>query len=844
MNQIRIIRAAFFFLALLSLQSMGSAQIDCPDTMYADGDGCDWVFEIGSFQEGEAVIWSFGDLATEEGGHFNTFSFPESGTYIVCAVFYSDFCPDGVDICTEVVVEGCQESEGCEEVSMLLDDDTADGFVIVDILGVEESANWVLTLNGAVIAENVDSVSLVASDLDDSWELCLHYFSEDCPDGLVICSGPGANAEGCPEEIWIGGEGCEFISSVCNYTPGELVLWTYSDGAEATGHFNWHTFETNGIYEVCATYTSPACLDGVTLCEEIIVEDCASDSLECGLDFIVEWTPIDGGGFYNGYSVTATGFSNDALLNWIVNGEPAQAGGLNPNILLLSGDDFPYVVCAWYSTEECNDVEGCVTIEGGDGCLPGDLLVDTDGCSAIFTFNTPVDVAIDWMFWDFGDESYSDNADFIQDYVYEGNGNYNAQVTVGVGNCVEVFYADVVIEGCEAETDCESVQLTLEWSSDLIVPDLLNWELQGPDVFYDGTVELDGENYWSVWDTLCLAEGCYTFILESDDFEFGAEDLFMGAFSFEDESWIEFTTSFDFGTYVVYEFMVGETECDSTCELEVIFESLGEGMWYFEAVTNDEDAEFVWTFTNGDTYSDNPLTIDLNDAIAVGGCVVATFPQCDGLELLNCFDSVEENECEGVLIELDLGVLNMGGGMFIDELGWLLIGDLFDIAGIWDLYISEIGVIELCVPVGCYEFALDIDEDLVAMLPPSVLEVLELSWEIEGEEFSTTLSVEDNVISAVVSVMADCTDGVSDFADVDVSNFTVYPNPASDRLVISASQPGSWTIMDLHGRIVRHGEVLHAGLQEVGIGDLSAGLYVMRMGQLGQTKSVRLTIAR
>jgi hypothetical protein len=332
--------------------------------------------------------------------------------------------------------------------------------------------------------------------------------------------------------------------------------------------------------------------------------------------------------------------------------------------------------------------------------------------------------------------------------------------------------------------------------------------------------------------------------LESDDFEFGAEDLFMGAFSFEDESWIEFTTSFDFGTYVVYEFMVGETECDATCELEVIFEPLGEGVWYFEAVTNDENAEFVWTFTNGDTYSDNPLTIDLNDAIAVGGCVVATFPQCDGLELLNCFDSVEENECEGVLIELDLGALDFVGGMFIDELGWLLIGDLFDIAGIWDLYISEIGVIELCVPAGCYEFALDIDEDLVAMLPPGVLEVLELSWEVEGEEFSTTLSVEDNVITAVVSVMADCTDGVSDFADDEFPDFTVHPNPASDRLFISASQPGAWTIMDLHGRIVRQGEVLHAGLQEVGIGDLSAGLYVLRMSQLGQAKSVCVTIAR
>ena len=69
-------------------------QFDCPEVIYFEaGEGCTWAFEIGSFQEGENVVWNFGDgQESVEGGHFHVHDFPNTGTYEVTAFFTSSGC--------------------------------------------------------------------------------------------------------------------------------------------------------------------------------------------------------------------------------------------------------------------------------------------------------------------------------------------------------------------------------------------------------------------------------------------------------------------------------------------------------------------------------------------------------------------------------------------------------------------------------------------------------------------------------------------------------------------------------------------------------------------------------
>ena len=83
-------------------------QFDCPEVIYFEaGEGCTWAFEIGSFQEGENVVWNFGDgQESVEGGHFHVHDFPNTGTYEVTAFFTSFDCPMGVYLTTTVDVQG------------------------------------------------------------------------------------------------------------------------------------------------------------------------------------------------------------------------------------------------------------------------------------------------------------------------------------------------------------------------------------------------------------------------------------------------------------------------------------------------------------------------------------------------------------------------------------------------------------------------------------------------------------------------------------------------------------------------------------------------------------------
>ncbi|MGB1122710.1 MAG: hypothetical protein ACPG08_04220, partial [Flavobacteriales bacterium] len=58
-------------------------EYSCPEAIgYAAGEGCTWAFEIGSFQEGEEVMWNFGDGSEPIwGGHFIEYEYGAAGTY-------------------------------------------------------------------------------------------------------------------------------------------------------------------------------------------------------------------------------------------------------------------------------------------------------------------------------------------------------------------------------------------------------------------------------------------------------------------------------------------------------------------------------------------------------------------------------------------------------------------------------------------------------------------------------------------------------------------------------------------------------------------------------------------
>jgi len=324
----------------------------CPEEIFTVDNGCEWGFEVSNFQPGEAATWTFGDDFVN-GGHYAEYTFAGDGTYPVSVTFTSDYCPDGVTLETLVEVEGCSEPE-CNLELVVETVDSGQVIMVVPV-GYPEGAELIYSLNGSVIQEGGTAITLPYGTGENPWQVCVQYVTEDCPDGISSCTGSEDYEPGCPQEIWVGGAGCQYILSICDYTEGEEVSWDFGDGAEGEGHFAWHTYPENGVYEVCATYVSPTCPDGTVLCTALEVEGCEPDL--CPLEIAVEWSSPETGQWV----LEAVGAPEGVGLLWFGPGGDIIADG---PLLDFEGSG---TVCVFYESPDCpQGVEACITLEGPD----------------------------------------------------------------------------------------------------------------------------------------------------------------------------------------------------------------------------------------------------------------------------------------------------------------------------------------------------------------------------------------------------------------------------------------------------------------------------------------------
>lgn len=320
----------------------------CPEEIFAVEGGCTWGFEVSSFQPGEFATWTFGDDVVT-GGHYANYTFAGDGTYPVSVTFSSEYCPQGVTLATTVEVDDCSEPD----CNLALSVQTAqEGEVIMVVpSGYPEGVELVYSLNGEVFMTGGTAVTLPEGTANGPWQLCVQYISEDCPDGVVACTGSEDYESGCPQEIWVGGAECEYVLSICDFTEGEEVSWSFSDGTVAEGHFTWHTFPADGVYEACATYVSPSCPDSTVLCTEVVVEGCSPDP--CPLEVEAEWSEAGEGNWV----LTAMGVPEGVGVVWYGPGGDIIGDDL---VLDYSGGG---PVCATYAFSDCPDgVEVCLEL--------------------------------------------------------------------------------------------------------------------------------------------------------------------------------------------------------------------------------------------------------------------------------------------------------------------------------------------------------------------------------------------------------------------------------------------------------------------------------------------------
>ena len=568
-------------------------ETSCPSEIQAVAtSNChEFHFEIGSFVEGESVTWYFnGSDDGIVGGHFISHSFETEGEHSVCAFYTSPECPDGVELCTTVVVN-CETETSCpEEISV---NETANCHEFHFEIGsfVEgESVTWYFNgsddgiLGGHFISHSFET--------EGEHSVCAFYTSPDCPDGVELCTTVVVNCEtetSCPDEIFVGETtNChEFHFEIGSFIEGESVIW-YFDGNEVGvvgGHFISHSFETEGEHTVCAYYSNPACPEGVMLCTSVIVScstDCyfeiSAEQVEPGVYHFtangwpetadVHWNFGDDTDLTGPWSVShefepgtyiicahteteACGMQEDCItievgatvscglsaevvqqscellilhateapegieIHWTADGVPVNVGSVSTFVLTPGS----HSICAWYTSWDCGLVQWCETF----------IVEECSGdCNALFNTFYNMDVPghleftntstyegdVQWS-WDFGNGVTSDEMN--TDIWYTENGIYQVCLTLHTETCESTMCHSITISEFEIECTDNLVIFTGAAEYSIAGTDLVNVILESGDEQIFSVYSVFTTGGFSFGTGACIPDGCYELTINTED---------------------------------------------------------------------------------------------------------------------------------------------------------------------------------------------------------------------------------------------------------------------------------------------------------------------------------------
>jgi hypothetical protein len=89
---------------------------DCPESLNIVQMGCGYYHFMGWGAAGEVIAWSISDggqvynYTTSNNGMFSHSFYTQDATYEICAIYFSDDCPEGVEICEALYVPDCENN--------------------------------------------------------------------------------------------------------------------------------------------------------------------------------------------------------------------------------------------------------------------------------------------------------------------------------------------------------------------------------------------------------------------------------------------------------------------------------------------------------------------------------------------------------------------------------------------------------------------------------------------------------------------------------------------------------------------------------------------------------------
>ncbi|MFM7309749.1 MAG: PKD domain-containing protein [Flavobacteriales bacterium] len=425
------------------------AQNECPTSLWSGPSAtCQTMqFEVGAASPDVSVTWYPGDDSGPiTGGYFLEHAYTNPGIYSVCAYYTSSACPSGIELCTDIVVEACQQPTCPSEIIPTTGANCGNYFFELNSTSSEAVVTWYpVDESGAVQTAGAFEHSYANPG---TYQVCAWVVSPVCPNGAELCTSIVVAPCDTPCQ-----EGVLAVNSyLLQGGTNALVYSLYSDnGFQVSGEA---TYTENDPY-----FDLPVCLP----------DGCYHLTLDNNNPLII------------GQGVSLSLVINS--VNVLENAEIIYQDNVSITYLFGVNTDCSVPVCEALFNAIYTATPGHLEFEN----------TSIYGGSATFS-------------WSYGDGQTSDG--FAGNVQYSSNGLYEVCLTVTTPNCTNTYCIPVLIDNMPA--GCEQNNIVINISANQLpdVTDVIGLSLLFDGQVIEAW-SLLVQNGFSATYELCVPDGCY-----------------------------------------------------------------------------------------------------------------------------------------------------------------------------------------------------------------------------------------------------------------------------------------------------------------------------------------------
>lgn len=512
------------------------------------------------------VIWDFSDAGAEDSGIGIDHTFPESGTYTICANPMSMDC-DPICITIDVLCADCDLEVLASAVS--------DSVLILQALNIPDDAmvNW--SQNGELV--NVGEITTFIL-VPGANQICAYYTTDDCPEGVEWCENFYYEEYECPTGIAYDIIECGLYEF---YLEGASdvaqIFWTIDGNQFITSGATSAIELAQGAHEISVVYMSPQFpeCNELTFSLELLVN--------CEQDFcpnVITYFPSGDDCLTYTFGINNMGDVGNIIWHW---GDSTTSIGSNfvNHTYTQFGE---YDVCVEVWTGDCPEgVEICMTVFIPDCEItcPGEIVAENIGCG-LWVFSVVPGNSVTGGLWSFGDGTFADPDGNSVTHQFDEPGVYEVTVNAYLNQpCFNNFFI-ITIEVEECNDDCPSViTYTTINECGIYLFNINNFGDFGEITWFwgDGAMSSGGNNVGHAY-------------FEPGNYEVCAE------------AW---TAACPEGVEICIPLVV--PDCEIECPGEIVATELECGLWEFSLEPGSAVMGAVWSFGDGNIGESNGNSI-------------------------------------------------------------------------------------------------------------------------------------------------------------------------------------------------------------------------------------------